>query len=129
MCELSLLQSFSFSLQLLGVAIRADMPIALDLLPCFWKSLKGEPLSLSDLKEADCVTYNLTARILECSSAEELEEVVTGLHHGRGVADDEGEEKRVGMGHAHLDGLRFVFTRLDGAEVVICPGGKERRVE
>lgn len=51
--------------QLLGVAIRADVPIALDLLPCFWKSLKGEPLTMSDLKEADCVTYNLTQKMLE----------------------------------------------------------------
>ena len=44
------------------------MPIALDLLPCFWKCLKGEGLILADLKEADCITYNLTQKILEVRS-------------------------------------------------------------
>ena len=59
--EEKLLQFFG---QLVGVAIRADVPIALDLLPCFWKSLKGEPLSLDDLREADCITYHLTQKLL-----------------------------------------------------------------
>ena len=53
------------SLQLLGVSIRADVPIALDLLLCFWKSLKGQDLTLDDLKEADHVTYSLTKDIIE----------------------------------------------------------------
>ena len=60
--EEKLLQFFG---QLVGVAIRADVPIALDLLPCFWKSLKGEALSLDDLREADCITYNLTQKMLK----------------------------------------------------------------
>ena len=62
--EEKLLQFFG---QLVGVAIRADVPIALDLLPCFWKSLKGEPLLLEDLKEADCITYHLTEKVLSVS--------------------------------------------------------------
>ena len=56
-----------YLLQLLGVAIRADMPISLDLLPSFWKSLKKERLDLSDLREADCITYNLTQKMLDVS--------------------------------------------------------------
>ena len=60
--EEKLLQFFG---QLLGVAIRADVPIALELLPCFWKSLKGETLSLEDLQDADCITYNLTQKMLQ----------------------------------------------------------------
>ena len=59
--EEKLLQFFG---QLVGVAIRADVPIALDLLPCFWKSLKGEPLSLADLRDADCITFHLTEKML-----------------------------------------------------------------
>lgn len=47
------------------MSLRADVPVALDLLVCFWKSLKGEPLSLVDLKEADSVTYSLTQEIIE----------------------------------------------------------------
>ena len=56
-----------YLLQLLGVAIRADMPISLDLLPSFWKSLKKERLELSALREADCITYNLTQKMLDVS--------------------------------------------------------------
>ena len=56
-----------YLLQLLGVAIRADMPISLDLLPSFWKSLKKERLELSDLREADCITHNLTQKMLDVS--------------------------------------------------------------
>ncbi len=109
------------------MAIRADMPIALDLLPCFWKSLKGEPLSLADLQDADCVTYKLTSRILDCDSAEELEEIVSGLHQGRSVTEEEGESRDTT--YSHPTGLKFVFIGLDGAEVELCTGGKERHVE
>ena len=41
------------------------MPIALDLLPSFWKSLREEHLDLRDLQEADCITYNLTQKMLD----------------------------------------------------------------
>lgn len=35
------------------------MPLPLDLLPSFWKSLVGEPLDPDqDLQEADILTYN-----------------------------------------------------------------------
>ena len=43
------------------------MPISLDLLPSFWKSLREERLELSDLREADCITYNLTQKMLDVS--------------------------------------------------------------
>ena len=62
--EEKLLQFFG---QLVGVAIRADVPMALDLLPCFWKSLKGQSLSLADLRDADCITFHLTEKMLSVS--------------------------------------------------------------
>lgn len=44
---------------MLGIAIRADVPLPLDLLPSFWKTLVGEPLDPDgDLQEADILTYN-----------------------------------------------------------------------
>ena len=44
---------------MLGIAIRADVPLPLDLLPSFWKTLVGEPLDPDqDLQEADVLTYN-----------------------------------------------------------------------
>lgn len=45
--------------QLLGIAIRADVPLPLDLLPSFWKTLVGALLDPEvDLQEADVLTYN-----------------------------------------------------------------------
>lgn len=52
-------QLLHFLGQLLGIAIRADVPLPLDLLPSFWKMLVGEPLDPDqDLQEADILTYN-----------------------------------------------------------------------
>lgn len=52
-------QLLHFLGQLLGIAIRADVPLPLDLLPSFWKTLVGEPLDPDrDLQEADILTYN-----------------------------------------------------------------------
>lgn len=52
-------QLLHFFGQLLGIAIRADVPLPLDLLGSFWKSLVGEPLDPEqDLQEADLLTYN-----------------------------------------------------------------------
>ena len=62
--EEKLLQFFG---QLLGVIIRADIPVGLDLMPYFWKALLGKELTLDDLRGADIVTYKLTEKILEVS--------------------------------------------------------------
>ena len=45
--------------QLIAIAIRADIPFGLDLLPLFWKNLVGLKLDpVTDLQEADLSTYN-----------------------------------------------------------------------
>ena len=62
--EEKLLQFFG---QLLGVIIRADIPVGLDIMPYFWKVLLGKELTLDDLREADIVTYTLTEKILRVS--------------------------------------------------------------
>lgn len=52
-------QLLHFFGQLLGIAIRADVPLPLDLLGSFWKGLVDEPLDPEqDLQEADILTYN-----------------------------------------------------------------------
>lgn len=52
-------QLLHFFGQLLGIAIRADVPLPLDLLGSFWKGLVGESLDPEqDLQEADVLTYN-----------------------------------------------------------------------
>lgn len=57
-------QLLHFFGQLLGIAIRADVPLPLDLLGSFWKGLVGEPLDPEqDLQEADLLTYNYVKKI------------------------------------------------------------------
>lgn len=52
-------QLLHFFGQLLGIAIRADVPLPLDLLGSFWKGLVGEELDPeTDFQEADLLTYN-----------------------------------------------------------------------
>ena len=90
-----------------------------------WKSLKREPLSLEDLKEADSVTYNLTCKILSVESESEFQEVVSTLKHiGRG-AGEEAEFQIQGSEHE----LTFVYHSLNGLEVELVPGGKQITVE
>lgn len=111
--------------QLLGVAVRADVPITIDFLPCFWKCLKGEPLLLEDLREADSVTYNLTCKILSVESEAEFQEVVSTLKHIGGGA---GEEAETLSSQSSENELTFVYTSLNGVEVELVPGGREMSV-
>lgn len=49
---------------MLGMTIRADIPFGLDLLSVFWKPLVGVPVdSVTDLKEADSLTYNYIKKL------------------------------------------------------------------
>ena len=141
--EEKLLQFFG---QLVGVALRADVPIALDLLPCFWKSLKGELLSLDDLRDADCVTFHLTQKILsvtfqissnflidlipsspQCSNEEEFEELVAGLTHDHGQGGQvEGGVEGGGTSSSYQEGLQFVYHTMTGQEVELCPEGRRK---
>lgn len=45
--------------------MRSDIPLALDILPSFWKSILGLPLDESDLRDADILTYNYIRRLSE----------------------------------------------------------------
>ena len=52
------------SFQLLGITIRADIPMGLDLSPSFWKTLVGLDLDpVIDIKEADPLTYSYMKKI------------------------------------------------------------------
>lgn len=52
-----------YFIQLLGIALRSDVPLALDILPSFWKSILGIPLEDVDLYDADILTYNYIRRL------------------------------------------------------------------
>ena len=152
--EEKLLQFFG---QLVGVAIRADVPIALDLLPCFWKSLKGEPLSLEDLRDADCITFQLTQKMIsvninfifsqnymwvahffpspslsvQCFSVEEFEDLLAGLIHNHSHGKEGEEGGAVGgtsSSYQHPQELHFVFHTITGQEIELCPEGHEKKL-
>ena len=80
---------------MLGIAIRADVPLPLDLLPSFWKTLVGEPLDPDqDLQEADVLTYNYVKkfesvsekRIIFLGGHGALEQCPYPVSAGRGVS-------------------------------------------
>lgn len=71
---------------LIGISLRADVPLPLDLLPSFWKCLIGIPLGAVDVSDCDKFTGDLLHRLEALSSPEAFEEfmaihqVTTSVH-------------------------------------------------
>ncbi len=80
-------------------------------------------MSLSDLKEADYVTYNLTNKIMESKSSSELESVLQSLGH---IAESGAEEGEFPLPTSSQKKFNFVYTSLNGMEKELVPGGRER---
>ncbi|XP_013780547.2 probable E3 ubiquitin-protein ligase HECTD4 [Limulus polyphemus] len=88
--------------QLLGITMRADIPLPLDLMSCFWKSLLGLPLDpVTDLQQADCLTYKYLKDLSTASSESELNQILEEHHK-----------------------TCFVYTTLGAGEVELCTFGK-----
>ena len=51
--------------QLLGIVMRADVPLPFDLTSTFWKSFLNDPLTFDDIKEVDVVLYKYLKAIKE----------------------------------------------------------------
>uniref|UniRef100_A0A2C9JLI7 HECT domain-containing protein n=5 Tax=Biomphalaria glabrata TaxID=6526 RepID=A0A2C9JLI7_BIOGL len=87
--------------QLLGITMRADIPLGLDLLSTVWKLLVGLNLDPStDLQQADALTYKYIKKIEMAETEAELESVC-----------GDGEP-------------RFVYTSLTGLDTELIPGGR-----
>lgn len=66
-------QMMIFLGQMLGITLRADIPLPLDFLQSTWKSLIGLHLDLTvDLKDADFVTYSYLEKLSSMNNEEEL---------------------------------------------------------
>ena len=76
------------------------------------------------------------ARLLQCSSVEEFDELLSGLMHSRGEEGEGGGERRgggeegggVGGGRSYQEyqhRLKFVFHSMDGREEELCSGGSQ----
>ncbi|XP_056360661.1 probable E3 ubiquitin-protein ligase HECTD4 isoform X2 [Oenanthe melanoleuca] len=110
-------QLLHFFGQLLGIAIRADVPLPLDLLPSFWKTLVGEPLDPDvDLQEADILTYNYVKKFENISDETELEALcaeIASQHLATESPDCPNKPC-----------CKFTYLSLTGEEVELCPRGR-----
>ncbi|XP_030886513.1 probable E3 ubiquitin-protein ligase HECTD4 [Leptonychotes weddellii] len=110
-------QLLHFLGQLLGIAIRADVPLPLDLLPSFWKTLVGEPLDPDqDLQEADILTYNYVKKFESINDETELEALCAEIASQHLAPESpEGPNKPC---------CRFTYLTMTGEEVELCSRGR-----
>ncbi|GCB74378.1 hypothetical protein scyTo_0003468, partial [Scyliorhinus torazame] len=110
-------QLLHFFGQLLGIAIRADVPLPLDLLPTFWKTLVGEPLDQEwDLQEVDILTYNYIKKFETVNNETELEALSAEVtSHHLTTESPESPNKPC---------CKFSYITMTGEEVELCPGGR-----
>ncbi|XP_057234090.1 probable E3 ubiquitin-protein ligase HECTD4 isoform X2 [Malurus melanocephalus] len=110
-------QLFHFFGQLLGIAIRADVPLPLDLLPSFWKTLVGEPLDPDvDLQEADILTYNYVKKFENINDETELEALCAEIASQHLVTESPDCPNK--------PCCKFTYPSLTGEEVELCPRGR-----
>ncbi|XP_049722943.1 probable E3 ubiquitin-protein ligase HECTD4 isoform X3 [Elephas maximus indicus] len=110
-------QLLHFLGQLLGIAIRADVPLPLDLLPSFWKTLVGEPLDPDlDLKEADILTYNYVKKFESINDETELEALCAEIASQHLASESPDGPNR--------PCCRFTYLTMTGEEVELCSHGR-----
>ncbi|XP_071790886.1 probable E3 ubiquitin-protein ligase HECTD4 isoform X2 [Asterias amurensis] len=121
--------------QLLGVALRADIPLALDLLSSFWKCLVGVALDPDrDLEEADCITYDYIKKLTEVQSESEFDTLCAEVssHHASELESPDTDPSAVSAFVPRLGqtshNLMFVYNSLGGEEVELCHEGRARKV-
>ncbi|KAJ8415515.1 hypothetical protein AAFF_G00424950 [Aldrovandia affinis] len=114
-------QLLHFFGQLLGIAVRADVPLPLDLLGSFWKGLVGEALDPdADLQEADLLTYNYIKKFESVGEEAELEALcaeISSQHH-TGESPDSPSRPC----------CTFTYVTMTGEEVELCQGGRSLTV-
>jgi hypothetical protein len=76
-------KQFEFFGRLLGVAFRAGIPLALDLLSFVWKPLVGQQLTRWDLYEADLLTAKLLHDVESLSTDQEVSDFLEALAEPR----------------------------------------------
>ncbi|XP_053555727.1 probable E3 ubiquitin-protein ligase HECTD4 [Bombina bombina] len=110
-------QLLHFFGQLLGIAIRADVPLPLDLLPCFWKMLVGEPMDPeTDLYEADILTYNYIKKFENVNDEAELEVLCSEIASPH-LATESPESP-------NKPSCKFTYMTMTGEEVELCTKGR-----
>uniref|UniRef100_A0AAY5ESC2 HECT domain-containing protein n=1 Tax=Electrophorus electricus TaxID=8005 RepID=A0AAY5ESC2_ELEEL len=109
-------QLLHFFGQLLGIAIRADVPLPLDLLGSFWKGLVGEVLDPdADLQEADLLTYNHVKKFESVIDEAELEVLCAEISSQNQSGESPDSPSR--------PCCTFTYITMTGEEVELCQGG------
>jgi hypothetical protein len=103
--------------QLIGIALRADVPFPLDLLPSFWKVLVNppgapSPLTLQDIRDADWATGGLLARVRAADTESSFAELLAEA--------EKGETPELQLRLLRLPPLPI---RLPGADATTSSGG------
>ncbi|ROL42235.1 putative E3 ubiquitin-protein ligase HECTD4 [Anabarilius grahami] len=111
-------QLLNFFGQLLGIAIRADVPLPLDLLGSFWKGLVGEALDPeSDFREADLLTYSHIKKFENLADEAELEALCADVSSQSHLGESPDSPSR--------PCCTFTYITMTGEEVELCPGGRD----
>uniref|UniRef100_W5LMJ7 HECT domain E3 ubiquitin protein ligase 4 n=1 Tax=Astyanax mexicanus TaxID=7994 RepID=W5LMJ7_ASTMX len=114
-------QLLHFFGQLLGIAIRADVPLPLDLLGSFWKGLVGDVLDVdSDLQEADLLTFNYIKKFESVSDEAELEALCAEISSQNHSGESPDSPSR--------PCCTFTYITMSGEEVELCQGGRNLAV-
>ncbi|TSW08319.1 putative E3 ubiquitin-protein ligase HECTD4 [Bagarius yarrelli] len=114
-------QLLHFFGQLLGIAIRADVPLPLDLQGSFWKGLVGEDLDPeTDLQEADLLTYNYAKKFENVTNEAELEALCTEIS-SQGHFDESPDSP-------FRPCCTFTYVTLTGEKVELCEHGHDLAV-
>ncbi|XP_071946536.1 probable E3 ubiquitin-protein ligase HECTD4 isoform X2 [Antedon mediterranea] len=106
--------------QFLGIALRADIPLALDFMACFWKGLIGLQIDMeSDFKEVDVVTNKFLQDLEKAANEKDFLSLLTkfSLEENQEMESDEDEQSR----YCH----KFTHTTLMGVEVELIEGGSD----
>ncbi|XP_051557544.1 probable E3 ubiquitin-protein ligase HECTD4 [Myxocyprinus asiaticus] len=111
-------QLLHFFGQLLGIAIRADVPLPLDLLGSFWKGLVGEALDPeSDFQEADLLTYNYIKKFETLADEADLEALCAEVSSQSHMGESPDSPSR--------PCCTFTYVTMTGEEVELCHGGRD----
>ncbi|TRY90504.1 hypothetical protein DNTS_002641, partial [Danionella cerebrum] len=111
-------QLLHFFGQLLGISIRADVPLPLDLLGSFWKGLVGETLEPeTDLCEADLLTHTYIRKFEDLSDEAELEALCAELSSQSHLGESPDSPSR--------PFCTFTYISMTGEEVELCHGGRD----
>uniref|UniRef100_A0A8C1RQA0 HECT domain E3 ubiquitin protein ligase 4 n=1 Tax=Cyprinus carpio TaxID=7962 RepID=A0A8C1RQA0_CYPCA len=111
-------QLLNFFGQLLGIAIRADVPLPLDLLGSFWKGLVGEALDPeADFREADLLTYNYIKKFENLADEAELEALCAEVSSQSHMGESPDSPSR--------PCCTFTYITMTGEEVELCHGGSD----